>query len=99
EVGRVGLRGTEGWGRPALSGPRANRRRMRGESKGVAALFVAVLSVHVFAAEHGRQIVDEAQKRTQASSQRYEGLLQVFDNRGKISDKRWTLERLGSHGQ
>jgi hypothetical protein len=72
---------------------------MRGESKGFAALFVAVLSVHVFAADNARQIVDEAQKRTQASSQRYEGLLQVFDNRGKISDKRWTLERLGSHGQ
>ena len=30
--------------------------------------------------------------------QRYEGLLQVFDAKGKISDKRWTLERLGSHG-
>src|SRR5688572_23928087 len=45
-----------------------------------------------------RQIVEEAQKRTEASSQRYEGLLQVFDAKGKISDKRWTYERLGSHG-
>ena len=45
------------------------------------------------------QIVDEAQKRTDAKSQRYEGLLQVFDAKGKISDKRWTFERLGSHGQ
>jgi hypothetical protein len=44
-------------------------------------------------------IVDEAQKRTEAMSQRYEGLLQVFDAKGKISDKRWTLERLGSHGR
>jgi hypothetical protein len=59
----------------------------------------ALLSPHVFAADNARQVVDEAQKRTQASSQRYEGLLQVFDARGKISDKRWTLERLGSHGQ
>ncbi len=32
-------------------------------------------------------------------SQRYEGLLQVFDAKGKISDKRWTFERLGSHGE
>jgi outer membrane lipoprotein-sorting protein len=46
-----------------------------------------------------RQIVEEAQKRTEASSQRYEGLLQVFDEKGKISDKRWTFERLGSHGR
>ena len=43
-------------------------------------------------------IVDEAQQRTDATSQRYEGLLQVFDAKGKITDKRWTLERLGSHG-
>ena len=51
------------------------------------------------AADNARQIVEEAQKRTDAKSQRYEGLLQVFDAKGKVSDKRWTLERLGSHGQ
>ena len=50
------------------------------------------------AADDARQIVEEAQRRTDAKSQRYEGLLQVFDAKGKISDKRWTLERLGSHG-
>ena len=52
----------------------------------------------VVAADNARQIVDEAQKRTDAKSQRYEGLLQVFDAKGKISDKRWSMERLGSHG-
>jgi hypothetical protein len=51
------------------------------------------------AADGARQIVEEAQKRTDATSERYEGLLQVFDGRGKISDKRWTFERLGSHGR
>jgi hypothetical protein len=51
------------------------------------------------AADSAREIVQEAQKRTDAKSQRYEGLLQVFDSKGKISDKRWTFERLGSHGQ
>jgi outer membrane lipoprotein-sorting protein len=49
-------------------------------------------------AEDARQIVDEAQRRTTAKSQRYEGLLEVFDPKSKVSDKRWTLERLGSHG-
>jgi hypothetical protein len=62
-------------------------------------LGAVALAAQVFAAEDARRIVDEAQKRTQARSQRYEGLLQVFDAKGKISDKRWTLERLGSHGQ
>ena len=57
------------------------------------AIFVIVTS-----AQDARQIVDEAQKRTDAKSQRYEGLLQVFDAKGKISDKRWSFERLGSHG-
>ena len=52
----------------------------------------------VVAADNARQIADEAQKRTDAKSQRYEGLLQVFDAKGKISDKRWSIERLGSHG-
>ena len=46
-----------------------------------------------------RQVVQEAQKRTQSTSQRYEGLLQVFDAKGRISDKQWRFERLGSYGQ
>jgi len=52
----------------------------------------------VSAADDARQIVAESQRRTDAKSQRYEGLLQVFDSKGKVSDKRWTLARLGSHG-
>lgn len=51
------------------------------------------------AADNARDIVAEAQKRTDAKSQRYEGMLQVFDSKGAISDKRWTFERLGAHGQ
>jgi hypothetical protein len=66
---------------------------------GVVVAFATAPSQHVFAADDARRIVDEAQKRTEVKSQRYEGLLQVFDAKGKISDKRWTLERLGSHGE
>jgi len=60
----------------------------------VVALFVA----RMFAADDPRQILEENQKRTDAQSQRYEGLLQTFDARGKTSEKRWTFERIGSHG-
>jgi hypothetical protein len=49
-------------------------------------------------AQDARQVMEEAQKRTNASSQHYAGTLQVFDAKGKISDKRWTFDRLGSHG-
>jgi hypothetical protein len=59
----------------------------------------AVVATGLSAADNARQIVEEAQRRTDAKSQRYEGLLQVFDAKGKISDKRWTFERLGSYGQ
>lgn len=47
---------------------------------------------------NARQIVEEAQHRSDAKSQRYEGLLQVFDSKGKVAEKRWTFDRLGSHG-
>jgi outer membrane lipoprotein-sorting protein len=65
----------------------------------VCLLALASFSINVGAADNARQIVDEAQKRTDVKSQRYDGLLQVFDTKGKISDKRWTMERLGAHGQ
>jgi Outer membrane lipoprotein-sorting protein len=51
------------------------------------------------AADDPREIIQEAQTRTDAQSQRYQGLLQVVDAGGRVSDKRWTFERLGSHGE
>jgi outer membrane lipoprotein-sorting protein len=51
------------------------------------------------AADNARQIVEEAQKRSASQSERYDGLLQSFDKSGKPTEKRWTFERLGSHGQ
>jgi hypothetical protein len=50
-------------------------------------------------AQDARQIMHEAQTRTDAQSQHYEGLLQVIDSRGKVTDKRWVFDRLGSHGR
>lgn len=68
----------------------------------VAPFLVALATIAValtpVLAQDARQIMTEAQRRTQASSQHYEGLLQVIDARGKVSDKRWTFDRLGSHG-
>jgi outer membrane lipoprotein-sorting protein len=43
--------------------------------------------------------MQEAQRRTEARSYQYEGLLQSFDAKNKITEKRWTFERVGSHGQ
>ena len=45
-----------------------------------------------------RQIVEEAQRRSTAQSQRYEGTLEVTDAKSKITEKRWQYDRIGSHG-
>jgi len=50
------------------------------------------------AAQSAREIMLESQRRAEASSQRYEGLLQVIDAKGRVTDKRWEYTRLGSHG-
>src|SRR5688572_18095590 len=75
-----------------------SRASVRSLTLALAAALAASLAAAPQAADDPRQIVGEAQRRSQAMSQRYEGLLQVFDSNGKISDKRWTYERFGSHG-
>jgi hypothetical protein len=80
--------------------------RGRGRGRRAVCVLLALTAVsalpqantRVRAADDAREIVQEAQRRTDARSQHYEGLLQVFDARGKISDKRWTYDRLGAHG-
>lgn len=65
-----------------------------------AAALVAVVASPGFArAQDARQIMLEQQRRTDSTSQRWEGLLQVFDATGRVSDKRWVFERLGAHGR
>jgi len=63
------------------------------------AALALVLGTTPAAAQDARQIMQEAQQRTHAQSQHYEGLLQVIDSKGKITDKRWVFDRLGSHGR
>jgi len=47
-------------------------------------------------AQDPRQIVEEAQRRARASSQRHEGILRVIDASGKTTQKRWHYQRIGS---
>jgi outer membrane lipoprotein-sorting protein len=69
--------------------------------KPCATVFIAafLFGSNAHAQSDARAIVEEAQRRAQSKSQRYEGLLQVLDNKGKVADKRWLFMRLGSHGQ
>ena len=78
----------------------SERRHSRRTSSALAtAAFVVCAVTALPAADDPQAIIQEAQKRSTAASQRYEGLLQVFESNGKVADKRWTYERIGSHGR
>jgi len=64
----------------------------------VAVLLVTAAASAGAAADDARQIMQEAQRRTEVTSQRYEGLLNVVDDKGKATVKRWMFQRIGSHG-
>jgi hypothetical protein len=59
---------------------------------------VWLLAAGAAAAQDAREIVAEAQRRARASSQQYEGTLQVIDARRRVTEKRWTYRRIGSAG-
>jgi hypothetical protein len=49
-------------------------------------------------AQDPRTLVEESQKRSISSSQRYDGTLRVVDANSKVTEKRWQFDRIGSHG-
>jgi len=49
--------------------------------------------------DDARTIMEEVQRRTEVKSYQYEGVLQSYDAKDKVTEKRWILQRLGSHGQ
>jgi len=46
-----------------------------------------------------RAIVEESQRRSEARFYQYDGLLQSYDTNNTVTEKRWTFDRQGSHGQ
>jgi outer membrane lipoprotein-sorting protein len=61
-------------------------------------LAIVLFGVAVFA-QDARQIVEEVQKRSRSKSQKYEGTLEVIDQKNKVSTKRWEYSRLGAFGE
>jgi hypothetical protein len=65
----------------------------------VVLLLASLLLLRIVAhSEDARSIVEEAQKRSTSASQRYEGTLQVIDEKTRVTVKRWQYDRIGSHG-
>jgi len=78
-----------------MSNKKAQGSGLRAQGLVLIVLVALALPAH---AQDARQIVAEAQKRTQVKSERYEGMLQVFKVNRKIADKAWVFARIGSHG-
>ena len=89
-----------GRGTPAAPTADADAAHARDESESSgAAPQVAVAAPSAENHDDARTIMVEAQRRSEASSYQYEGLLEAFDAKGKVTEKRWTFARLGSDGQ
>ena len=65
-------------------------------NKRIAALLISASCCVL--AQDARQIITEAQNRGRSKSEQYEGTLQMFNTRQKVSTKRWVFQRLGSYG-
>ncbi|MCS7026653.1 MAG: outer membrane lipoprotein-sorting protein [Bryobacteraceae bacterium] len=61
-------------------------------------MFFLLLAAQALA-QDARQIMVEVQNRARSNSQHYEGVLKVVDSKSKVSEKRWTYDRIGSAGQ
>jgi hypothetical protein len=59
---------------------------------------LALIAIPAAFPQNVREIIEEAQRRSRAQSQRYEGTLQVIDSKRRITEKRWQYERIGSFG-
>jgi hypothetical protein len=57
-------------------------------------LFAAV----VLRGQSAQEIAQRVQDRTRSQSEHYTGTLQVSDANKKITEKRWTFDRMGTHG-
>lgn len=57
-----------------------------------------VLITSAAQAQTALEIAEKAQQRTRSRTEHYEGTLQVIDAKKKVTEKRWTFDRIGSHG-
>ncbi len=71
--------------------------RTGGSLSGLLITLLVLTALPCFA-QDPRSIVEESQKRSVSSSQRYEGTLRVIDAKSKVTEKRWQFDRIGSHG-
>lgn len=61
-------------------------------------VWLILLSAIVLRGQSAQEIAQKAQDRSRSQSEHYTGTLQVIDSNRKITEKRWTFDRMGSHG-
>src|ERR1700727_606352 len=62
------------------------------------AWLLLLLTTIVMSGQTAQEIAQKSQDRARSKSERYIGTLQVFDSNKKVTEKRWTFDRIGSHG-
>ncbi|MEZ5354111.1 MAG: outer membrane lipoprotein-sorting protein [Bryobacteraceae bacterium] len=67
-------------------------------NKALATLIFSLAAVQGQQGQDARAIVKEAEKRSRATSQRYQGTLTVTDAKSRVTEKRWQYDRIGSFG-
>jgi hypothetical protein len=83
----------------AIAAAEAEPAVAREEKEPPSAATAAVGSVPTANRSDARSIMEESQRSTDARSYQYEGLLQSFDAKDKVTEKRWLFDRTGSHGR
>jgi outer membrane lipoprotein-sorting protein len=81
------------------AGAAADTSSARPEPEPAAPPVATVVPVASTAHDDARSIMQESQRRTDAKFYRYDGLLQSFDAKDRITEKRWVFDRQGAHGQ
>jgi hypothetical protein len=62
------------------------------------ALMAVLAAGSVVRAQDARQIISEVHLRSRVTSQQYAGTLTVVDGGNRVTEKKWTYARTGSHG-
>jgi outer membrane lipoprotein-sorting protein len=60
---------------------------------------LALLGALSVSAQDARQIMQKVQDSQKSESQRYQGWLKVVDQKSRITEKRWTYDRIGTAGE
>ena len=61
-------------------------------------IIAMALAAFPLEAQSALEIAQRAQQRSRSQSEHYQGTLRVVNAKGNVTEKQWTFDRIGSHG-